>query len=135
MKCAWTILLLAVCLLAIRGWATNAPAAADTNFIDPAITADNPQIKQLTDQLAASGGASPVALGNMLNEKFLFASLLWGSVATGYLIYARAQRMIAPFLGGVVMMGASFFVVSWFWMSVASIATMLVTHWLARRID
>ena len=53
-----------------------------------------------------------------LNEKYLFASLIWGSVGGGYLLYARKQREIVPFIGGVAMIGVSISVTSWFWMSV-----------------
>lgn len=55
---------------------------------------------------------------DFLNEQYLFASLIWGSIGGGYLLYARKQREIMPFLGGVAVIGVSIFVTSWFWMSV-----------------
>ncbi|MFM2294230.1 MAG: hypothetical protein RLZZ350_643 [Verrucomicrobiota bacterium] len=118
--------------------ATNAPAPADTNFIDPVLTADNPTVAQL-NELAKSRGIkmeiTPEKLqaGSFLDQNFLFASLLWGSVAGGYLVYARKQREIPPFLGGVAMLGVSFMVTSWFWMSVICIALMVgVWQWMKR---
>ena len=119
--------------------ATNAPAPAETNFIDPAITADNPATAQLNELIAKSRGDTNSTSGgglnvdSLLNASFLFASLIWGSVAGGYLIYARKQRAIPPFLGGVAMMAVSFLVTSWFWMSVACLALMVgVYQWMKR---
>ena len=109
--------------------ATNSPAPVDTNFIDPAITADNPALSQLNEVLKAQG----VKTESLLDEHFLFASLLWGSVAGGYLLYARKQREIPPFLGGVAMMGASFLVTSWFWMSVICLALMAGVYLVMKR--
>ena len=68
-----------------------------------------------------------------LDANFLFASLLWGSVGGGYLIYARKQREIAPLLGGVAMIVVSFVVTSWFWMTVICLALMAGV-WQMRRL-
>lgn len=110
--------------------ATNAPA--DTNFIDPALTAENPQLQQLNDELKKEH------LGNLnteslLNTKFLFASLFWGTMGGGYLLYARKQREAVPFLGGVAMIALSFFIVSWFWMSLACIGVGVGVYLLKRQ--
>ena len=107
-------------MFAFSVFATNAPAPADTNFIDPALTAENPQVKQLNDALKKQG----IKPESMLDAHFLFASLIWGTVGGGYLLYARKQREIMPFIGGVAMIGVSFVIVSWVWMSLASIAIM-----------
>jgi hypothetical protein len=102
-------------------FATNSPApvaAADTNFIDPQIIEDNPQAKRLMETMKKEG----LKRESLLDEHFLFASLLWGSVGGGYLIYARKQREIVPFIGGVLMVGVSIFVASWFWMTILCLA-------------
>ena len=70
---------------------------------------------------------------DLLNTKFLFASLIWGTVGAGYLLYARQQRAPVPFLGGVVMIAVSFLISSWFWMSVVCIALMVGVHQLMKR--
>ena len=101
-------------------FATNAPAPANTAFIDPELTAENPQVKQLAEAMKKEGFKPD----SMLNAQYLFASLLWGSVGGGYLLYARKQREVVPFLGGVAMIAVSFFVTSWFWMSLVCLALM-----------
>ena len=68
-----------------------------------------------------------------LNTKFLFASLIWGTVGAGYLLYARQQRAPVPFVGGVAMIAVSFVVGSWFWMSVICIAMMVGVYELMKR--
>jgi len=119
-------------VLAVSLCATNSPApmtGADTNFIDPQLVDDNPQVKQLMETLEKEG----IKTDSLLDEHFLFASLFWGSVGAGYLIYARRQRMIIPFLGGVAMIGVSYFVSSWVWMSVVCIALMVAMYQLIKR--
>ena len=137
---------------ALRGWglaglvffslgATNAPAPVETNFIDPAITADNPATAQLNELIAKSRGDTNSAsrggfnVESMLNASFLFASLFWSSVAGGYLIYARKQRAIPPFLGGVAMMAVSMLVASWFWMSVSCLVLMVGIYFWMKQGD
>ncbi|MCX6895003.1 MAG: hypothetical protein NTZ16_05780 [Verrucomicrobia bacterium] len=110
-------------------FATNAPAPSNTNFIDPELTAENPQVKQLAEAMKKEGFKPE----SMLNAQFLFVSLLWGSVGGGYLIYARKQREIVPLLGGVAMIAVSFVVTSWFWMSVSCLALMAGV-WQMRRL-
>lgn len=112
--------------------ATNSPAPitpANTNFINPEIVDDNPQVKQLMEVMKKEG----IKTDNLLDEQFLFASLLWGSVGAGYLLYARKQRQMVPFIGGVAMIGVSYFVGSWFWMSILCIALMVGVYQLMKR--
>ncbi len=116
-------------LFAFSLFATNSPAPADANFPDPTVTDDNPATKQLTELLKKNGGQSD----SLMHEHFLFASMFWGAVAGGYLLYARKQWEVMPFIGGVAMMTVSFIVVSWFWMSLASIAIMVAVWWLCKQ--
>jgi len=119
-------------MFAFSLFATNSPAPvapADTNFIDPQIVDDNPQAKRLMEVMKKEG-IKPEAL---LDEHFLFASLLWGSVGAGYLVYARKQRETVPFIGGVMMIGVSCFVSSWFWMSILCLALMVAVYQLKKQ--
>jgi hypothetical protein len=116
-------------LFAFSIFATNSPAPADTPFIDPAITDDSAATKQLTDVLKKNG----IKTDSLLDEHFLFASMIWGAVAGGYLLYARKQRETTPFIGGAAMMGASFLITSWFWMSLACIAIMVAVWWRCKQ--
>jgi hypothetical protein len=116
-------------LFAFSLFAATSAASADTNFIDPAVTDDSAATKQLKEILKKNG----VQTDSLMDEHFLFASMFWGAVAGGYLVYARKQREVMPFIGGVAMMAVSFMVGSWFWMSLASIAIMVAVWWLGRQ--
>ena len=112
--------------------ATNSPppiASTNTNFLDPGIFDDNSQVKELTEALKKEG----IKTDSLLDEQFLFASLLWGSVGAGYVLYARRQREVAPLIGGVAMIGVSFLVGSWFWMSILCLALMVAVYQLMKQ--
>jgi len=70
---------------------------------------------------------------NILDPTYLFASLVWGSVGVGYLIYGRKQGAIAPFVGGVAMILVSYFVGSALLMSVIGLALMFTVYRLMRQ--
>ncbi len=73
------------------------------------------------------------AIVNLFDSKFLFASLLWGSVGFGYFIYGKKQQATMPMIGGVVMVAISYLVGSWFWMSLLCLALMFAVYWLVKR--
>lgn len=119
-------------LFAVALYATNSPATISpsiTNFIDPELVEGSPQVKHLMDQLNRDG----IKTDNLLDQHYLFASLLWGSVGAGYLLYARRQRMIGPFIAGVAMIGVSYLVSSWLWMSVICIALLVAVYRLVKQ--
>lgn len=58
----------------------------------------------------------------MFNASTLFASLLWGSVGLGYFIYGKRQLSWVPMVGGLLMMGISYFVSSALLLSLICIA-------------
>jgi hypothetical protein len=70
---------------------------------------------------------------DLVNEHYLWASVIWGSIAGGYLIYGWRQKALMPFIGGLVMTAASFFIVSALLMSLACIALMYAVYWLAKQ--
>jgi hypothetical protein len=67
-----------------------------------------------------------------INQNFLWASCIWGAVASGYIIYGWKQRSWIPFLGGSVMMGVSCFAPA-LTMSLVSIAMMFAVWWLIKQ--
>ena len=69
----------------------------------------------------------------MFNANFLFASLIWGSVGLGYFIYGKKQTSWAAMIGGVLMMGASYFVGSAVIMSLVCIALMAGVYILVKQ--
>jgi len=118
--------------MAMSLFATNSPAPktpGDTNFLDPQVLEDNPQVKQLMETLKQDG----LTTDSLLDEHFLFASLLWGSVGAGYLLYGRKQRSMVPFVGGAAMIAVSFWISSWVWMSLVCVLLIVAVHQLIKR--
>jgi len=70
---------------------------------------------------------------NIFDAKFLFASLIWGSIGIGYCIYGKKQQEIVPFLGGLAMIAVSYLVGSALLMSLISLVLMVVVYVLLRR--
>jgi hypothetical protein len=68
---------------------------------------------------------------NLTNERFLWASMLWGAVASGYFIYGWRQKSAIPLAGGAAMTFASFLLPA-LWMSLACIAVMVIVWWLMK---
>ncbi len=69
---------------------------------------------------------------NWFSEDFLLASLVWGSIASGYLIYGWRQKAALPLVGGAVMMVVSCFLPA-LPMSLICITVMAMVYWLAKR--
>ena len=70
---------------------------------------------------------------NWFNENFLFASLFWGTIAFGYLVYGWKQKALMPFLGGLTMTAASVLIGSAALMSLACVAVMVLVYWLLKQ--
>ena len=70
---------------------------------------------------------------NLFDSSFLFASLLWGSIGFGYFIYGKKQSALVPMIGGLIMIGLSYFVGSWLLMSLIGIVLIFTIHFLIRR--
>lgn len=121
---------LGIALVISLGAASSAEGNAQTvaDLIDTNIVSDNPQLNRLLNELKKEGAQST----SLVDERFLFASLLWGSVGMGYLLYARRQRMITPFIGGLAMIGISYFVGSWLWMSLLCTALIVAVYQATR---
>jgi hypothetical protein len=67
------------------------------------------------------------------NSNVLFASLLWGSIGTGYFIYGKKQRSWPAMVGGIAMIAVSYFIGLVSLMSLASIAIMAGVYVLIKR--
>lgn len=60
---------------------------------------------------------------NLTNLSYtLVASLIWGSVGFGYLIYGKKQEAFVPLIAGIALIAISYLVWSALYMSLASIA-------------
>ncbi len=68
-----------------------------------------------------------------LNAKFLFASLIWGSIGSGIFIYGLKQRLMVPAMAGLMLTACSYFIGSALLMSMASIFILAGVYWLKRQ--
>jgi hypothetical protein len=73
-----------------------------------------------------------VAAMDLLSQKFLWASMFWSAIASGYLLYGWRQKAAIPFVGGAVMMAVSFFLPA-LPMSLICLATMAIVYWLLKQ--
>jgi hypothetical protein len=69
---------------------------------------------------------------NLLDAKFLVASLIWGSIGFGYCIYGKRQQSWVPMVGGALMIAASYLVGSALLMSLICVAIMALVHFLLK---
>jgi hypothetical protein len=69
----------------------------------------------------------------MFNEGFLYASLLWGTIGVGCLIYGKKQGGWTPAFTGVALIVISYVVQSPLIMSVAGIGLLVALRFLTRR--
>ena len=66
-----------------------------------------------------------------IDSSQLWASVLWGGIGGGYMVYGWRQKSGIPFAGGVAMSLACFLPA--LWMSLASVAIMFAVWWLLRQ--
>jgi len=69
---------------------------------------------------------------NPSDTNFLFASLVWGSIGTGYWLYGKKQRSTPAMAGGAALLVASFVMESALLLSVVSIAIMVGVYFWSR---
>jgi hypothetical protein len=69
----------------------------------------------------------------MFTARFLFASLVWGSIGVGYFIYGKKQQSLPPMVGGILMIGVSYLISSALLMSLICVAVIVVVYWLLKR--
>ena len=78
-------------------------------------------------KLRQSGGMDLM----QMDSSTLWASVLWGGIGGGYLIYGWRQKAAIPFAGGVAMSLACFLPA--LWMSLVSVAVMFAVWWLCKQ--
>jgi len=71
----------------------------------------------------------------MLNSSVLFASLIWGSIGLGFVIYGKKQKSLVPWVGGLLLMGISYLISSALVMSVLGILLVAGMVWAVRYVD
>jgi hypothetical protein len=90
--------------------------------------------KQVLQETLASRGRlrHNAVMTNWFSESFLWASLIWSSIAFGYWIYGWKQKAALPLAGGAVMMAASWLLPA-LPMSLICIVSMFAVYWLTKQ--
>jgi hypothetical protein len=68
----------------------------------------------------------------LLNPDILYASLLWGTIGTGFCIYGKKAAAAVPLIGGFALIGLSCLITSPVVMSLASVAVIGGMCWMKR---
>jgi hypothetical protein len=72
-------------------------------------------------------------LKSLTNENFLWASMIWGAVAGGYVIYGWRQKSGIPLAAGAAMTFMSFIGPNALVMSLVCAALIAATWWLLKQ--
>ena len=70
--------------------------------------------------------------GFMFSQSFLIASLVWGSIGAGCIIYGKKRAETVPLVGGAMLIGISFLIASWLVMSLVGVAIIVSMRFLTR---
>jgi hypothetical protein len=74
-----------------------------------------------------------LSVESFFNTQTLFASLIWGGLGSGIFIYGWRQKSISPLVGGLLMIGISYFISSAFLMSLISIGIVAGMYWVKKQ--
>ena len=69
-----------------------------------------------------------------IDSGVLIASLIWGSIGTGFAVYGWKQKATLPLVAGIVLMALSYFIGSALYMSLAAAAVIVAVIALRGRV-
>jgi len=62
--------------------------------------------------------------------------VFWGGIGSGFLVYAWKQRSVPPLIGGIALIGISYFLAdSALWMSLAGVGILAGIYYWSRNSD
>ncbi len=70
---------------------------------------------------------------NLFDANYLWASVIWGAIGSGYWIYGWRQKAMSPLFGGVAMTAVCYFVSSALLMSLLCVGLMAGVYWLMKK--
>ena len=68
-----------------------------------------------------------------ISAETLFASLIWGTIGFGFFIYGKKQSAFIPMIGGIALIGISYFIASPLYMSITAIGILGATWFCLKR--
>lgn len=68
-----------------------------------------------------------------MNLDTLWASVLWGAIGSGFALYGKKQGKAVPLIGGLALIGATYFCETALVMSVVGVALTAGIRWLTKR--
>jgi len=69
---------------------------------------------------------------DMFNEHYIWASMIWSAVGTGYWFYGKKQTSLSAMLGGAAMFAVSWLIMSALVMSLVCLALMVAVYFLVQ---
>ena len=81
--------------------------------------------------MASSAWLRQIGGVDFTNSSYVWASVLWGGIGGGYLIYGWRQKSAIPLAGGVAMSLACFLPA--LPMTLIGIASMVIVYWLLKQ--
>lgn len=68
-----------------------------------------------------------------MNTDTLWASMFWGAVGSGFALYGKKQGRPVPMIGGLVMLGSTYFCETALVMSVVGVGLIAGIWWATQR--
>ena len=68
-----------------------------------------------------------------MNMNTLWASVLWGAVGSGFALYGKKQGKPVPMVGGLAMIGSTYFCETALVMSIVGVALTVGIWWATQR--
>ena len=72
---------------------------------------------------------------NPLDSHLLLASLIWGGIGTGFVVYGKKQRATIPLFGGIALVATSYFAETALLMSLLCVGLLAAMYFLHQRAD
>ena len=70
-----------------------------------------------------------------MHSDTLLASLIWGAIGSGFMIYGKKQRAMVPLFGGILLVATSYFVESPGMMSLLCLGLLAAMYFLRDQFD
>ena len=70
-----------------------------------------------------------------MNTNIFLASLVWGAIGSGFVIYGKKQREMVPLYGGIAVVATSYFAESALVMSVICTGLLVATYFFRHSLD